>query len=183
MKPLNVNFAPRRQLPAWLWIGLTLALLGFAAYEAWQAWGLTQQLRAAEHEAMALASKLEQARINRQAAVDKANIPPPYAKDAELIARMASFPLDQVLKSIESVRIEGIRVSALDVSTVDGAVKLDLEFNSNEVLMRYLEELNAGEPQPRWRLLQAQAGSSTSIGGTASITSVWEVIPISGSGR
>lgn len=183
MKSFNVNFAPRRQLPAWLWIGLTLAMLGFAAEQAWQAWSLTQQLRAAEHEAMVLSSKLEQARIDRQAAVDKANIPPPYAKDAETIARMASFPLDQVLKSIESVRIEGVRVSALDVSTVEGAVKLDLEFNSNEALMRYLEELNAGEPQPRWRLLQAQTGSSASIGGTASLTSVWNAGPSSTSGR
>jgi hypothetical protein len=64
-------------------------------------------------------------------------------------------------------------LTALDISTSEGSAKVELEFTDNDALIRYLEELNAGEPKSRWRLIQAQTNSTAAAMSTATIGSNW----------
>lgn len=176
MKPLKVEFAPPRRLPGWAWIGLSAVFLTIAVQQGWEAWNLHQQVLVLRSEAAALSAQVEAARKAQREAEERARTPPPYAKDAAVIARMAAFPLDRVLRVLESVRIEGIRLTSVDISTEEGSVRAELRYASLDVLLRYVDELNAGEPAPRWRLQQAQASKQdpgADNAGVATISSRW----------
>ena len=110
-----------------------------------------------------------------QSSTARPKFEPAYADDARAVARVAGFPLERVLLSIESARLEGIRVVALELSASDGVVHADLEFGDLAVLMRYVDVLNAKESRPRWSLVRVQAasGSAAATFGTASISSAW----------
>lgn len=173
MKPLAVDFAAPRRVSPWLWGGLAFAFVVLAADQAWQAWGLQQQLSAMEQQAATLSEQLRRAQQIKDEAEARARIEPPYARDAAAVARMAGFPLNRMLTALEHARVQGIKLTALDISAEEGAVRAELEYADNEALMRYLEELNVGEPTPRWRLMQAQNGSGVGATNSASIASTW----------
>jgi len=173
MKTLNVEFAPRQPVPLWIWIVLASLLLALAAHQAWLAWNLTGKLKLAERESVELSGQLDRATQQRQEALARAHVELPYAQDAAAVARLAAFPIDRVLGSLEAAQVQGIKLTALDVSATEGSVKAELEFTDNDTLMHYLAELNAGEPKPRWRLIQAQTNAAAGAGNTASIGSTW----------
>jgi hypothetical protein len=175
MKALNIDFAPRRRIPTRLWIALSLCLGVLAGQQVRQAWMLQQHARETELKIAAMSQQLDRLRQARQDADRQALKELPYGRDAAAVAKLASFPLDRVLRTLEATRVQGIKLSALDIAG-DGLVKADLEFTDHEMLMRYLEELNAGEPTPRWRLVQAQSGiggAGTAAVNTATISSQW----------
>lgn len=173
MKELNIEFAPPRRTSAWLWGSLASALLALATDQARQAHMLHKQLLATERESTALSKEISHALQDRRNAMARARVEAPYARDAAAVAGLAGFPLDRMLKSIESARVQGIRLTALEVSAAEGVVRVELEVADNDVLIRYLEELNAGEPKLRWRLIQSQTSSTVGAGNSAVIGSIW----------
>lgn len=173
MKVLRVEFAPRRSVPSWLWGSVAIGLLLLAGHQAWLAWALYQRVLIAERESAALSAELGRVLQDRRDAMALARVEAPYARDAAVIAGLASFPLAQVLSSLEAVRVPGVKVTVLDISAIERSAKAELEFADYAALNRYLDELNAGEPKIRWRLIQLQSGSTGGAGSTASIGSSW----------
>src|SRR5205814_1959686 len=98
----------------------------------------------------------------------------PYGRDALAIVRGAAFPLDRVLTSLEGARVQGVRLTALEIAATDGTVRADLEFTDHEALMRYLADSSAGEERPRSKLVQAQSAAAGTGMNTATIRSTWE---------
>ena len=90
--------------------------------------------------------------------------------------------MNAVLTALETVGVVGVRVIALDVVTGDGAVRVQVEFSDYEALMKYLNELNAGEPLERWVLVSAQGNAGATTGRpSATLTSTWRADRISAS--
>lgn len=172
MRALKVEFSVKRPVSAGLWAALILALVAFAVDQGWRAWVLQQRLHVLRAESAVLTQQIEQLAQARRDAAARAQAAPPYAQDAAAVAKIAGFPLDQVLASLESAQVLGVKVTELDVSAVDGMVRAELEFSDHPALLNYLEAINAGEPKPRWTLLQAQLGAASG-GNWASITSSW----------
>jgi hypothetical protein len=173
MKPLSVEFAPKRPLPAWVWVMASVLMLGVAAQQGWDAWRLTSKLHAAQVEHAGLKARLDHAARARREAEAALRAEPAYAKDLAAIAKMASFPLDRVLASVESAQVVGARLTSIEVSAVEGVATAELEFSDQQALGAYLDAVNAGESEPRWRLVQARAGTQGAPG-TASIVSSWK---------
>ena len=174
MKPLKVDFAPRHRVaPGW-WMALSVALIALAASQSLQAWAAMQEARVIRAHIVRVSARLERQRLEQQAAIARALVVPPYAKDAAAFAKLAGFPLNRVLRSLETVQIEGVRVTAIDVDAPEDLVRVELEQASGEILMRYLGELNAGEEKPRWQLVQMRAAATggTNVG-TAQLVSRW----------
>lgn len=172
MKALKVNFAPRWRVPRWIW-GVLIALMTMIATDQIRR-GLhnAPRARALRLEVDALAAQLDGLARAHDEARARLQVQPPYAKDALDIAKTASFGLPKVLGSLEEAQVEGVRVTAVEASAADGTVKAELEFSAHEGLLRYLEEINAGEPRRRWSLVQAQSSAATGLG-AASIMSHW----------
>lgn len=170
MKALKIEFAPPRRVSPGLLYGLALALTVLAGQQGWEAWQLQQQNRVIEAEILSLTAQLEQAQREAQARVKP---PPPYLADALAVARLAAFPVNCVFTALEATRVEGVRLTVLDIAADEGKVKVELEFSDHEALLRYLEQLNAGEAKQRWMLQQARSAQAPGGQGAASIYSAW----------
>jgi hypothetical protein len=173
MKALKVEFAPPRRVPSWVLYLASALLLAVAAQQGREAWRLHQQAKSVEAEIAVLRLKIEQAQQAQREALERSRAEPPYAKDLAEIARVAAFPIERVFASIESARVVGVRLTALDVSPPEGTARAELEFSDHDALLSYLDAINAGEEKRRWTLVQAQLGSGGSAN-TATISSKWE---------
>jgi len=174
VRPLKVEFAPPPRAAIWLWAATCVALGVIAMHQfwsGWQAYGRVQALQAeiarASEEQKLAQQRAQEAELARER--DK-----PDAREVAAALRLMRFPLDQVLRALESTRITGVRVVNLDIDAAAGSVRVDLEFEADEALFEYLETINLGEPTPRWKLVTAkwrEAGSSAPS--TATIASQW----------
>lgn len=171
MKALDIDFAPAPRLAPWWWL-LPLALACVAAWVAvggWNAWRELRQLRAA-NERLRLELR-ERTLVVAPAGTD--GPPPAYAADAQRVAAMASFPLQGVLAALESVSAPTVELGSVEVDTAAARVRVEVQFGVYAELLKYVEQLNAGEPAPRWWLVQARAAAAGSPTGTATIESRW----------
>jgi hypothetical protein len=174
MRALKVEFAARKPVPQWLWVVATLAFGALALHQGWQAWALQERVTALRGEADALATEqVERSTQARRETAGRVRVEPAYARDAAAIAKIARFPLDRVLVSLESAQVQGVKVTSLELSAVEATARAELEFADHAALLNYLEAINAGEPQPRWALMRAQMAPSPGGPNVASISSSW----------
>nr|WP_297385340.1 hypothetical protein [uncultured Roseateles sp.] len=169
---MKVDFAPVRRPIAALVVWGVLCAVGTVALGvgAWQAWERRSDLAArAAADAAEIARLRESLRVRADRAAEAA-VPPAYARDALAVARTAAFPLQPVLRSLETVAVEGVRVSAIELSATRGGADVTLEFDDYKALLAYLELLNEGEATPRWTLVRAEAAGARR---QATIRSVW----------
>jgi hypothetical protein len=153
-----------------LWVGVLVSLT-LALAMCWLAWGDWQRLVEAKRQRDAMQAQLNQREQELRDEQARLAIPKPYAKDAQAILRIASFPSDQVLKALEATQIEGVKVTSIDLSPEAGTARVELEFTDQGQLMRYIDDINAGESKPRWVLQQAKMQKQGV--GTAVLSSSW----------
>jgi hypothetical protein len=162
MRSLKVEFAPaRRPVVALALWGAACALAALAlGTAAWQSWEHRQAVVARTasdtQEATRLRAVLRE-RADRAAASAAA---PAYARDALVVAKAAAFPMQPVLRSLETVAVDGVRVTAIELNAARGGADVTLEFDDYKALLAYLELLNEGEPAPRWALVRAEASGA-----------------------
>lgn len=171
MRPLKVEFAERT--PPWVWLGIALAALalGLTAVQAQQIWRLHRQSQALQAREAAAKSMLD-ARRQASAAQLAKPAPTPYAADAMQAAVRASFDVGQVLGVLEAARVPGVRLLALEVSTANRSVQVDVELQDVTTLSAYIEALSAGGPVRRWVLVKV-AGGSGGMAGQATLLGRW----------
>jgi len=171
MRPLAVEFAPRGAMARRLVWGAATAMWLMGGALAWKALVAHQALGLVEGEQTDLQAKM----IALQASQAQAPMPrpePPHLADAVQLARMAAFDLAGAMRALETVRVAGVRVAALELSALDASARVELEVVDPEALLRYVAELNSGEPRPRWTILRSQGAGSSGIA-TATILGNW----------
>jgi hypothetical protein len=175
MKPLTPEFiAPRRPHRLLWWAP---GLLAGAALAAWalgwreqaEVQDLRQQVNAARDAALALASP---------AAPATPQPPPAYADSArEFLAEQAAGWAATLL-ALERTALLGVTPIAIEVQSRERSARIEVEFADYAVLMRYLEQLNAGAGVAEWSLVSAQrsgavgAGVPAGAAGTGTSTAV-----------
>jgi hypothetical protein len=146
-----------------LWLAAGVASVVAIAL-AWKALELRREVARAERGRAELQTRL--ANLRAGASQPAASRPEPaYQRDAEAIVRMAAFDSAGALRAIEAVQIPGVRVTALELAAAEGTVRVELELTDPDVLLRYVAQLNAGEPTPRWSIVRSQGAGP---GGPAS---------------
>jgi hypothetical protein len=70
------------------------------------------------------------------------------------------------------VRVPGVRVTALELSAAEASARLELEVTVPDALLRYVTELNAGEPVQRWTIVRSQAAAQGAAA-TATLLGQW----------
>ncbi|HET7868351.1 MAG TPA: hypothetical protein VFL86_28400 [Burkholderiaceae bacterium] len=164
MKPLTPEFiAPRQPPPLWWWAAgmLAVAVLADGALMLWQqaqVQDLARQLKAATDTPRPPAVPIEPP------------APPAYADSArELLAEQGPGWAD-TLRALEHTAMLGVTPIAVEVQSRERSARIEVEFADYAVLMRYLEQLNAGLQVAEWSLVSAQrpvggtnAGPSTAV--------------------
>lgn len=165
VRPPDVSLLFRVAVAAMAAITVGLVIVGF------QVRAQTDRLQA-EAVAQLMLAREEAAQAARTTVATTP--PPPYVADARAALRQQEFPLNAVLTALETVAVVGVRVTSVDIQTGDGAVRVQVEFSDYEALLKYLNELNAGEPTERWSLVNAQNNGAAATGRPSAIlTSAW----------
>ncbi|XHS79819.1 hypothetical protein ACFJGW_07515 [Burkholderiaceae bacterium UC74_6] len=142
-------------------------LFGYAAWRDWK------EARELDRQNLELAQRINQLSAERDLRNQEANKPPPlYLADAQSVAKVMSFPLQEALHALEITQVNGVKVNSIDIHADQATVELVLEFTDYKALLAYVEALNLGEPEQRWKLRQATAGTAGSAG-TATVSSIW----------
>ncbi|WP_431045622.1 hypothetical protein [Roseateles sp. L2-2] len=162
MRPLKVDFAPTRRpvVALAIWVALcatATAGLGFVAWQAWEA--RTTRVARTDADVAEIARLRDMLRMRADKASADA-VPPSYARDALTVARTAAFPMQAVLRSLETVAVDGVRVGGIELNAARGAAEVTLEFDDYKALLTYLELLNEGESVQRWTLVRAEAAGA-----------------------
>lgn len=175
MKALAVDLRSPYRAPLWAWalIGILFAIavtVGSFAYRKF----LEVDLR-----------KAELADLHRQwnqplpaptTVIQKM----PYDSSAREMLALATSDWPSMLTAIESVGVVGVTPTALEIIPGERWIRVEVEFADYARLLEYIDSLNAGDPRPRWGLVQAQAnsqsgkpavlGSATGAGATSTAT-------------
>jgi hypothetical protein len=150
VKPIVADFRTRHPPPRslWLMLGLLGAVAGVALVGA-----LLQRNEVGRLERELAALSMPRAPV--ALAQPKA---PPYQASAEEMLREASSQWPAALTALETIRVSGIRVIAVDIAPAETQMQVEVQFEEYGALLKYVENLNAGEPSRRWTLLKAQSG-------------------------
>lgn len=155
MRPIHAEFL--RPKPArWPWFVLAAVLSATAAWQGREAWGIRASIVRVDEESAALRSKIALARAAASSA--DAAVPRPQPID-EATARMARFDWNGAFASIHAARVQGVRLTAVDIAAREGSVRLELEATRTDDILAYLGALNEGEPDAKWHLSRMQVGS------------------------
>lgn len=165
LRPLNVDFAAPRRLPAlalWAVAAALLVLTGFVAAADVRRW---QALASARDNTAGLRTRFDAQRASQASRAASASQPPPFADDARRRIATSSFDAAGVLRSLESAQVAGAKVTSLDIDAESRQVELELEVTSADVAAAYLSALNAGLDTSQWTLsrLQVQGGTETAL--------------------
>lgn len=151
MNRIRSDFKRRRLPPRWVWAAL-IVLAVCAAFVGWRAWLSWREVDTLEHEL---------SRLRSQATAAPAPQPPrpapPYESSARMLLQQQSFPWPQALTTLEATAVVGVTPTAVEANPASQQVRLEVQFTDYAKLLEYLETLNAGEPEPRWTLVQSQA--------------------------
>lgn len=152
--PIDFHVEPFRPARRWLAIALILAA---TAATGWHGWRLRQEtLRLKEQRIAAIAEA-------QRAVVEVA--PPvawPFASSAREMLALKTAGWPAALTTMESVAVPGVQLLQADLNAVDRSVRLELEAARYADVLSYVDQLNAGEPAGRWRLVSVQSTSATS---------------------
>jgi hypothetical protein len=173
MRPLRAEFAPRFQVGTRAWAAIALMALAAAAGLLWDVLEHRGKYREMVDAANRLAAQLQAQSTGSQLQGPQPDPAPAYAADALAAASVAAFDVAGALSRLESVRLPGVLVVAVEVSATERQVRVDLELRDPALSLRYLEALNRDTERPRWQLVRSEAapGSATS---QATVQGRWE---------
>lgn len=151
MRTLSVELKPASRPSRWAWglLCLVLLLAGAAIaaslYRHQDLERIREQLR-------------EIARLQNEPVVPAVVAPrrAPYDASAREMLAEATSQWPAMLTALETVAVPGVTPTSVEIVASEGQVRIDVEFSDYAALLRYLDDLNAGEPVPRWALVQAQ---------------------------
>ncbi|MFT3819964.1 MAG: hypothetical protein QM750_20515 [Rubrivivax sp.] len=101
------------------------------------------------YESETLASRAGPART-----ADEAGI----AADVLASARTAGFPVQGLLQSLESVRLAGTRLRSVAMDAQARTAVATFVLGAAGQALQVLDQLNAGQPSPPWKLRELRAG-------------------------
>jgi len=160
MKPLAPEFIAARRPHRLLW--WVPGLLAVAALTTW-ALGLHQQAEVQDVRQQVAALR-EAAHAPAAPVVPPA--PAPYAESArEFLAEQGSGWASTLL-ALERTAMLGVTPIAIELQSRERSARIEVEFADYAVLMRYLDQLNAGASVAEWSLVSAQRSGA---GGTAAV--------------
>lgn len=172
MRPLQPDFMPSGR--GLLWAASVFAAMGLAV-----AVGLGLSAMQARTQALETQAKLSEVRQRiaveqqrRQLPVPAA--PYPYLDDARRVVQIAGMPLDDVLRSLERLRIPGGRVLSLTVQAETRQVRVEVEANDLEQAALVLDQLNAGFEKVRWHWVASRVESGPKPRALLTLESRWD---------
>ena len=169
MKSVLVDFRRPRRPPRWAWFAV--AVLGLAAAASLVVASMQQRKL---NELRAQRDELIRAKANPPPRLISTPRPAPYEASAREMLAEATSKWPAMLTAIESMSIIGVTPVAIEIVPAEREIRVEVEFVDYATLLKFLDELNAGQPMPRWVLVQAQSAAAA-IGqkSTATVRGTW----------
>ena len=163
MHPIEPEFVARRHPPVALWWACALFASGALAallmtwYSGEQAQHLRLEISAAQQAVP-------------QPAPAASVAPPAYADSAREFLAERSPGWQATLLALERTALIGVTPISIELQPRERTARVEVEFADYAVLMRYLDQLNAGGGSAEWSLVSAQRSGAApgTMAGTAS---------------
>ena len=160
MKQVHPEFVAREP-SKWVW--WMLGALAIACVALW--WGAWSAHRHASHLATQSDVLARSVSMPRAARPDSA--PPLYVESAREMLAERDPQWAETFLALEAVAMPGVTPLQLDVDGRRHRAQVEVEAGSHDLVLRYLEALNAGLQVPQWTListrLAAPSGSISAI--------------------
>jgi hypothetical protein len=160
MKPVIPEFVVPRPPPRWLWWACA-AVAAAAAAALLAAWHAHTQVRQTQ-------SQLAAARAAVPLPTPAVALPPPpYADSAREFLDERSPEWQATLLALERNGLIGVTPVSVEVQPRERTARVEVEFADYAVLMRYLDQLNAGGSSVEWSLVSAQQSGQAGAPGAS----------------
>lgn len=173
MKALDVDLRTPSRPPKWAWgvVGLLAAVavvMGLLTYRE------SRALDELKVQLTDLQRKLAEPSIAPTAVIQKM----PYDANAREMLALATSEWPAMLTALESVEMVGVTPTAVEIAPAERWIRVEVEFVDYAKLLEYVDALNAGNPKPRWGLVQAQSdgprsGAGVTTPSTATVRGTW----------
>ena len=173
MKALDVDLRTPSRPPKWAWgvVGLLAAVavvMGLVTYRE------SRKLDELNSQLADLQRQLTEPSIAPAVAIQKR----PYDASAREMLTLATSEWPAMLTALESVEMVGVTPTAVEIAPAERWIRVEVEFADYAKLLEYVDALNAGNPRPRWGLMQAQSdgprnGTSVTAPSTATVRGTW----------
>jgi hypothetical protein len=97
---------------------------------------------------------------------------PAYDAQARRALDRAQIAWSDSLGQLEGVSVDGVELRSIDVDAAAGRVKAELGVSNDHALSDYIDQLNAGLPQPSWIV------DSVSTNGSRAASAVFTASPL-----
>lgn len=164
MKAIDVDFKTMRRPPRWAWT--VVAVLAVSAIVA--AVGAANEQRRVE-ELRAELQRLKEEASGRDTPRVVEDVGPPYEASAREMLQEATSPWPSALTALETVKVTGVMLQSVEIAPREREVAVLVQFSDYSALLEYLAQLNAGEPEQKWSLVEARRESGSSAVSSATI--------------
>lgn len=173
MKALDVDLRTPSRPPKWAWgvVGLLAAIavgMGLLTHRE------SRKLDELKSQLADLQRQLAEPSIAPIAVIQKS----PYDASAREMLALATSEWPAMLTALESVTLVGVTPTAVEIAPAERWIRVEVEFADYAKLLEYVDALNAGNPKPRWGLVQAQSdgprnGTGVTAPSTATVRGTW----------
>jgi hypothetical protein len=80
-----------------------------------------------------------------------------YSGSARQMFAEGSTEWPGALRTLEVIEVDDVRIVGLDLSTPERRIRIEVRFSDLAQLLRYLSDLNSGDPILRWTLEQTMS--------------------------
>lgn len=152
MKPLLIELKPAKRPSPWAWKALLVICL--------LAVSLVAATLYRQRELRLLREHLHEVAQARRAPPASPPVLPsrraPYDASAREMLAEATSAWPAMLTALETTAVLGVTPISVEIVSAEGQARVEVEFSDYAALLKYLDDLNAGEQAPRWVLIQAQ---------------------------
>lgn len=173
MKALDVDLRTPSRPPKWAWgvVGLLAAIavgMGLLTYRE------SRKVDEIKAQLADLQRQLTEPSIAPTVVIQKM----PYDASAREMLVLATSEWPAMLTALEAVEMVGVTPTAVEIAPAERWIRVEVEFADYAKLLEYVDALNAGNPKPRWGLVQAQSdglrsGTGAVTPSTATVRGTW----------
>lgn len=171
MKRVDLNFV-RPSKWIFIWVAALLMLAAGTAAVGWTAGKLGRVTQSNDEAAQRIIAKVQELSSQHANALAAANADPTQAQFRKVQGQL-QLDWSPVFATVENLREPGTRLVSLVIGSDTQTIQVEYEVESLAQAARLTSAMNAGLPQPAWKLASVSAVSAGGLAASERMRGIW----------